>query len=239
MIGLGNVLIVDDSTIYRDLMATVMGPYSDVTLTAASAREAIAQLESRGDIDLVLCDVVMKDGDGFQVLEYVGSMGASTPMVAMVTAFPQQDAAERAFAMGAVAYLTKPTTVRKILTAVGLTGLRERREINTRCRCSGKAYLLEEGHPSDGLFAWDIYNLGPGGAFLETKGPLPLGAELDLLLEIAGEKARVTARVVRVQEPSWIDVGGVGVSFVETSAGLERLLETALRDPQPEEATGR
>jgi CheY-like chemotaxis protein len=157
---------------------------------------------------------MMSEGDGFDVLEHVSSMETGAPIVVRVTAYPRERAAERAFDLGAVAYLSKPTTV--------------------RWRCSGKAYLLEGEHDSDALVSRDIYNLSATGAFLETKGPLPLGAKMNLLLSVGGHKARVRTWVARVQEPSWINVGGVGVTFIDSSAELEHLLEGAIQSMENE-----
>jgi CheY-like chemotaxis protein len=235
MISLGNVLIVDDSTVCREMLATLLAPYSDQTLVAGSGREAIEILEQPGAIDLVLTDVVMDDGDGFEVLEHVAKMGASAPQVLMLTAFPREQALERALELGAKAYLHKPTTVRKILNAVGDHGMSQRRELNTRWRCPGKAFLVEGEVDGDGLVSWDLYNVGHTGAFLETKCPLPIDTEMDLLIVAGGRKAHVRAQVVRVQEPSWINVGGVGVKFIGSSEDLERFLEGACQHLEPEE----
>jgi hypothetical protein len=60
---------------------------------------------------------------------------------------------------------------------------------------------------------------------------------MDLLLVAAGGKAHVRAHVVRVQEPSWINVGGVGVKFVGSSEDLDRFLEGACQHLKPEEAS--
>jgi CheY-like chemotaxis protein len=130
MTSLGNVLIVDDSRVYREMIATVMAPHCDATLTTSSGNEAIELIRSGRAIDLVLCDVMMSEGDGFDLLEHVSSRETGAPIVVMVTAYPRERAAERAFDLGAVAYLSKPTTVRSILTAVGLSALNERRELN-------------------------------------------------------------------------------------------------------------
>jgi CheY-like chemotaxis protein len=229
MIGLGNVLIADDSDVYIEVMATVMAPYCDALLTAASGDEAVELIGSGRKIDLILCDLVMKNGDGYRVLEHVATMDpAEAPKVVMVTAFPSEQAADRTMELGATAYLTKPTTVREILSAVGVSGLGERREPKQRWRCIGTAHLVEDELDSLGYVTWDVYNLSPTGAFLETKGPLPVGAQMDLLIVIGARKARVTAEVVRVQEPSWIDVGGVGVKFVGPSEELQTILDHAL-----------
>lgn len=60
-----------------------------------------------------------------------------------------------------------------------------------------------------------IADISLSGAFLETYGELPERQmlEIDLMLE-DGSRAKVTAKVVRVQHPQWGRVGGVGVTFV-------------------------
>ncbi len=72
--------------------------------------------------------------------------------------------------------------------------------------------------------AWDIRNVSLTGAFLETKAPLPVSTELHLALALGSATGRVKAEVVRVQEPSWRCVGGVGIVFSDFGKGTEQLL---------------
>ena len=121
--------------------------------------------------------------------------------------------------------------MRQILSVVGSDRHGERRSIHPRWRCNGCATLVEPDSGRPGPLRWDVYNISPRGAFLETKGPIPLGSEIGLLLELAGRKALVRARVVRVQEPSWLEIAGVGVAFLdlddEAEAAIEAAIETA------------
>jgi HPt (histidine-containing phosphotransfer) domain-containing protein len=103
-------------------------------------------------------------------------------------------------------------------------------EVNPRFRCAGVAYVLDPASQHGEHLVWDVYNLDPHGAFLETKGPLPVGEELDLLLEVGGRRARVRAHVARVQEPSWLNVGGVGIRFVDISESARSALDSAIAD---------
>jgi CheY-like chemotaxis protein len=222
------VLLVDDSPVYRELMATLLRPYCGELRTAVCAASAIETIESLPDLDLVICDVVMKGDDGFAVLEHVHRRGPSRLQVVMVTGYRGDAGAERARALGAAGYLQKPTTIRQILSAVGGARHGERRTVHPRWRCNGRATLIDpdSGHP--GPLTWDLYNISPRGAFLETKGPVPLGSEIDLLLELAGRKAPVRARVVRVQEPSWLEIGGVGVEFLDLDDEAEAAIQSAI-----------
>jgi hypothetical protein len=74
-----------------------------------------------------------------------------------------------------------------------------------------------EQHGSPQVF-WYIRDVGVTGAFLETESPIPVGMHMNLSLDVDTAKVLVTAKVVRVQEPSWGVSGGVGVHFVDYGA---------------------
>jgi len=209
------ILLVDDSRVYRELMATLLRPHCTELLVADSAASAIERIEAEPGLDLIVCDVVMKGEDGFAVLEHLHRLGRPATRVVMVTGFRSADGVLRARALGAAGYLQKPTTLRQILNAVRAQEQAERRDFHPRWRCHATATLLDPKTGLTGPLKWDVYNISPSGAFLETKGPIPLGSEIGLLLEVAGRKVSLRARVVRVQEPSWLDIGGIGVEFID------------------------
>jgi len=228
---LGKLLIVDDSKLYRKFLTVLLRPYASSVTTAASVSEAIAAIDSEPGLDVVVCDVVLGDGDGFEILEHAASLPGA-PQVLMVTGYRDPSGLERAALLGAVGYLAKPTRLRSIADA--LRAPIARYPTNRRVRCSGVAYLLDATPPHPEQMAWDLYNLCNDGAFIETKGPLPIGDELYLRLHIAGRQAHVRARVVRVQEPSWMDVGGVGVTFIDPSAESRAVIDAAIQGAELE-----
>jgi hypothetical protein len=62
---------------------------------------------------------------------------------------------------------------------------------------------------------------------LDTTGPLPVGTKLEFeIVYDEGRAVRVRGTVVRVQEPSWLDPGGVAVHFdwVDSCQRLEQLI---------------
>ena len=76
-------------------------------------------------------------------------------------------------------------------------------------------------------FAMRIVNLSVTGAFLETGYPTPRpGERLELHLRLRGDLlVYLEAEVVRVQEPQWKQIGGVGVKFTSVSDLTRRTLE--------------
>jgi CheY-like chemotaxis protein len=221
MIELGKTLIVDDSATYLKLLTTLPRPYATSVLTARDA------IDANPDLDVVVCDIVIGDEDGSDVLDHLATRPLPRPQIVMVTGHPEDDGPERAARQGAVGYLRKPTRLRELELALRCASRAEHR-LKPRVRCAGVAMLVGPESGQGPHMAWDVYNLSIEGAFLETKGPLPVGEELELLLQLAGGKVRVRARVVRVQEPSWLNIAGVGVAFVEPSEEAEALIAAAI-----------
>jgi len=72
-----------------------------------------------------------------------------------------------------------------------------------------------------------IVDLSVTGAFLETDRPAPLpGERLELHLRLRGDVlVFLEAEVVRVQEPRWKQIGGVGVRFHGVTDATRRTLQ--------------
>src|SRR5262249_60258732 len=76
------VLVVDDSLSVRKVMEKALAGRNVEVLSAASGTEAIERIEQ--DLpDIVVCDVILPDKDGYQICEYVRSQPdmARTPVV--------------------------------------------------------------------------------------------------------------------------------------------------------------
>jgi len=102
------VLIVDDiPTNVRLLEARLTAEYFEV-LTASSGREALAICE-RGDVDIVLLDVMMPEMDGFEVCRRLKANHKTHHIpVLMITALDQPSDRVQGLNVGADDFLTKP-----------------------------------------------------------------------------------------------------------------------------------
>jgi two-component system, LytTR family, response regulator len=98
-------LIVDDERLARQKIRTFLEARGDVSVAgeAANVEEAIALVE-RERPDLLLLDIQMPGGDGFDVVRALPA--AHAPAVVFITAYG--DYAVRAFDVAAVDYLLKP-----------------------------------------------------------------------------------------------------------------------------------
>jgi len=102
------VLIVDDiPTNVRLLEARLTAEYFEV-LTASSGREAL-EICDRGDVDIVLLDVMMPEMDGFEVCRRLKANHKTHHIpVLMITALDQPSDRVRGLDVGADDFLTKP-----------------------------------------------------------------------------------------------------------------------------------
>src|SRR5215467_11301169 len=64
------VLVVDDSLSVRKVVEKALAGRSVEVLSAASGNEAIEKIEQDRP-DIVVCDVILPDKDGYQICEYV------------------------------------------------------------------------------------------------------------------------------------------------------------------------
>jgi len=231
------LLVIAEAPMFREVLGGVLRAHADQVLTAATARAGRQKIAENADISLVLSETAMPDGDGFQLLEYLASLGEPKPAVILVAARPSEEEARRAVNMGAIGVLGKPISLQEIYRLWKETG-GDTQEAAYRIRSLGQALLVDPGDPEAGQngvshLAWDIRNLSVTGAFLETKAPLPISTELHLALALGSAKGHVTARVVRVQEPSWRCVGGVGIAFRNFGNGTEQMLSDYIAEAAP------
>ena len=112
------VLIVDDETLARSRLRTLLGDCSDPRVdTIGEAANAVQAMEhiQRTDFDLVLLDIHMPGVDGMALAATLQQM-AAPPQIVFVTAHAEH--AVRAFELEAVDYLTKPVRLERLQQAL-------------------------------------------------------------------------------------------------------------------------
>ncbi|HBL26626.1 MAG TPA: hypothetical protein DD490_07315 [Acidobacteria bacterium] len=110
---MSKLLIVDDSLSVRKALERILGTRGYLTRSAASlaaAREVLAEEPP----DLVLCDLVLPDGDG---LEICAELRGRIPVLC-ISALVDAEVRERVAAAGAAGLLAKPFSAEEILEAV-------------------------------------------------------------------------------------------------------------------------
>jgi two-component system, NarL family, invasion response regulator UvrY len=112
------VLIADDHEILRhglrDILTTRLGKVA--VSEAKDAGEAINLLAHR-EWDLVLLDINMPGRSGLEVLEEAKRLRPKTPVL-VLTSYPEEQFALRAFKLGASGYINKQSATDELITAV-------------------------------------------------------------------------------------------------------------------------
>jgi two-component system response regulator PilR (NtrC family) len=112
----GHILVVDDEASLRELLRIVLeGEGYQVTL-AASYKEATRELTQR-TFDLVICDIVLPDGNGLDLLRTHHQARPNTPF-AMITAHSTPAHMITSLREGAVEYLSKPFTDEELVAQI-------------------------------------------------------------------------------------------------------------------------
>jgi CheY-like chemotaxis protein len=119
------VLVVDDDADLRDSIRALLESMGFLVSTAANACEALLEIGAQRP-DLVLTDVYMPEGDGYELIATLRSYGDTIPIIAMsgcAFQFGLQDHLGKAMRLGAEATLAKPfrsaTLIETVDRAIG------------------------------------------------------------------------------------------------------------------------
>lgn len=121
-----NVLVVDDDTAVRELLADGLESFGYATVQASGIDEAFEIVKGQ-PLRLVLSDIDMPGGDGIQLLNRVKQFAPDLDVI-MVTGAIDADTAIQAIRQGASDYVTKPFNLDEVQIVVERT-LEKRRLI--------------------------------------------------------------------------------------------------------------
>jgi two-component system response regulator PilR (NtrC family) len=107
-----NCLIVDDEADIRELLSLTLARMGIRTDSAGSVTEAKQLLSQRG-YGLCLTDMRLPDGDGLELVRFIGQQQPGLP-VAVITAFGSAENAVAALKAGAFDYLAKPISLKEL-----------------------------------------------------------------------------------------------------------------------------
>ncbi len=113
----GRVLVVDDNSVNRKILARQLELAGATTESASGGEEAL-ELWRTGRYDLVLADLQMPTMDGFELARRIRATEAAgrlsrTPILA-VTASPLEDQQQRSRAVGMDGFVTKPIGIEQL-----------------------------------------------------------------------------------------------------------------------------
>ncbi|WP_320978197.1 two-component regulator propeller domain-containing protein [Bacteroides sp.] len=111
------VMVIDDDDDVRGLLETQLGNYFTVS-TAANGAEGLEKLGDEQP-DLVVCDVMMPEMDGFELTKRLkGNFNISHIPVILLTAYSSEEHQLKGIRAGADSYITKPFSVKYLLMRI-------------------------------------------------------------------------------------------------------------------------
>jgi CheY-like chemotaxis protein len=114
------ILIVDDSEWIRKVLRTHLASWGHQVIEAQDGAHALEQLQNE-DFDLLICDVVMPNKDGWEVLSEVKKNPRTRDIpVIMLTAKDKDSDMFQGYELGANYYMTKPFTKDQLLYGIQL-----------------------------------------------------------------------------------------------------------------------
>ncbi|MHC4414911.1 MAG: PP2C family protein-serine/threonine phosphatase [Planctomycetota bacterium] len=114
----GNLLVVDDNEMNRDMLSRRLGRRGHTVATAEDGRKALEMIGEQ-PFDVVLLDIMMPGIDGIEVLKTVRQKHAAGDLpIIMATAKDESDDIVAALKLGANDYVTKPLDFQVVLARV-------------------------------------------------------------------------------------------------------------------------
>ncbi len=110
------ILVVDDEPSMLEFLGLLLEEVGYEVSTAGSVSEG-RKVFSEGEFDLVLCDIIMPDGNGLDLLRDIKSHNASTSVI-MMTAYTSTKSAIEAMKRGAYDYVSKPFDVDELKVVI-------------------------------------------------------------------------------------------------------------------------
>jgi len=114
--SVASVLVVDDEADIRELLEITLERMGLAVQAAASISEAQSLLKAK-PFDLCLTDMRLPDGEGLELVRYIGAHCRDLP-VAVITAFGSTDNAVAALKAGAFDYLSKPVSLEDLRSLI-------------------------------------------------------------------------------------------------------------------------
>jgi CheY-like chemotaxis protein len=112
------ILIVDDSVTIRKVVERALEARSIQVVSAATGSEAIERIEREAP-DLVICDVIMPDQDGYQICQYVKSRpGLAKTPVLLISGIVNGTVLERAAQVHSDDVMRKPFAAEELVRKI-------------------------------------------------------------------------------------------------------------------------
>lgn len=111
-----DILVIEDEQVVSDAVIKICSLENYSVDTAPNIATAIEKI-SKNNYEIIICDIMMPDGDGFQVLDELNDKNSESAVI-MMTGFSTVENAVKSLYKGAIDFIPKPFTVDELLNSV-------------------------------------------------------------------------------------------------------------------------
>lgn len=112
-----NILVIEDNKNMRKLICATLKQHGYSTFEASDGEVGLDVLDTT-HIDLIICDIMMPNMDGYEFTETLREGHCEIPII-MVTAKEQLEDKKKGFSMGADDYMVKPIDFEELILRIG------------------------------------------------------------------------------------------------------------------------
>ena len=112
-----NILVIEDNKNMRKLICATLKQNGYSTFEAEDGEVGLDVLDST-HIDLIICDIMMPNMDGYEFTETLRDGHCETPII-IVTAKEQLEDKKKGFSIGADDYMVKPIDFEELILRIG------------------------------------------------------------------------------------------------------------------------
>ena len=138
----GNILVIDDEEIMREILETLLTREGYEVRLAANAAAGLELVRSM-PFDVAIVDVMMPGMDGISALDEIKKIDDDLPVL-MITAYASVENAIAAMKRGAFDYITKPFKNDEVLVVLR-NALAQRRLVSRTARCGRTCRRIRTG----------------------------------------------------------------------------------------------
>ena len=111
-----NLLIIDDEEQIRKIIKIQLNK-KGLNVCEASSKDIAFQILKDVPTDVIICDIKMKDSNGFIILNELKEKYPDIPVI-MLTGFIDKKISEKARSMGCFEFITKPVRREKLIQTI-------------------------------------------------------------------------------------------------------------------------
>lgn len=189
-----SILVVEDDETINKMMCAKLKQENFKTFQAFDGEEAL-EIMDREHIDLIICDIMMPNMDGYELTRELRSVHNTIPIL-MVTAKSQLEDMEKGFKAGTDDYMVKPINMKEMILRVN--ALLRRAQITSEKKLVIGEAILDYDDLSVKI-GNDVFDIPPKEFYLLFKllsNPNKIFTRLELMDEIWGMDSEVDDRTI-------------------------------------------